>query len=91
MSGSAFTESTVEQTALDWLDAIGWRIAHGPDIAPDTPATERMDYGEVVLAGRLRGALARLNPDLPADALLPNLISGELRVRDAERFVGRAV
>ena len=24
------------------------------------------------------------------DALLPNLISGKLRVKDAERFVGRA-
>jgi len=63
------TESDVEKAALDWLESIGWRVAHGPDIAPDTPATERTDYGKVVLAGRLRGALARLNPDLPADAL----------------------
>jgi len=28
--------------------------------------------------------------DLPADALLPRLISGELRVKDAGRSVGRA-
>ena len=33
------------------------------------PAAERADYGEVVLAQRLRDALARLNPDLPAEAL----------------------
>jgi type I restriction enzyme R subunit len=35
------------------------------------PAAERHDYGEVVFAQRLRDALARLNPALPADALGP--------------------
>jgi type I restriction enzyme R subunit len=66
---SAFTESVVEQAALAWLEAIGWQVAHGPDIAPDMPAAERRDYGEVVLAQRLRDALARLNSQLPAEAL----------------------
>ena len=33
------------------------------------PGAERADYGAVVLEGRLRGALDRLNPDLPAEAL----------------------
>jgi len=66
---STFTESVVEDAALAWLAAVGWRIGHGPDIAPDTPAAERQSYGEVVLAQRLRDALARLNPALPADAL----------------------
>ena len=62
-------ESTVEAAALAWLEAIGWRIAHGPDMAPGMPAAERHNYGEVVLARRLRDALARLNPDLPPEAL----------------------
>jgi type I restriction enzyme, R subunit len=66
---TSFTESTVEQAALAWLEAIGWHVAHGPDIAPDAPAAERADYGEVVLERRLRDALGRLNPDLPAEAL----------------------
>ena len=65
----AFTESVVEDAALAWLEATGWRVAHGPDIGPDMPAAERADYGEVVLVRRLRDALARLNPGLPADAL----------------------
>jgi type I restriction enzyme R subunit len=68
MSGK-FTESTVEEAALGWLEAVGWQVAHGPEIAPDLPAAERTDYGEVVLAQRLRDALARLNPGLPAEAL----------------------
>jgi type I restriction enzyme R subunit len=50
---SAFTESVVDDAALAWLEAVGWEVAHGPDIAPDTPAAERTDYGEVVLAQRL--------------------------------------
>ena len=66
---SALTESDVEAAALSWLADIGWHTAHGPDIAPGMPGAERIDYGEVVLQGRLRDALARLNPDLPADSL----------------------
>jgi type I restriction enzyme R subunit len=66
---SAFTESVVEEAALDWLEGLGWRIAPGPDIAPGMPAAERRDHGEVVLPQRLRDALARLNPELPGEAL----------------------
>ena len=74
MTGRIF-ESEVESAALAWLEATGWRVAHGPDIAPDQPFAERANYGEVLLSQRLR------------DALLLKLISGELRVRDAERFL----
>ena len=66
---TSLTEADVEQVALDWLATLGWQVAHGPDIAPDTPGAERDDYGQVVLEGRLRDALARLNPDLPISAL----------------------
>ena len=66
---TTLTESTVEAAALEWLETVGWQVAHGPDIAPDTPGAERADYGQVMLEGRLRQALARLNPLLPASAL----------------------
>ena len=66
---SGVSESIVEDAALDWLESLGWNVAHGPDIAPDTLAAERADYGQVVLERRLRDALAQLNPDLPAEAL----------------------
>jgi type I restriction enzyme R subunit len=63
-----FTESEVESAALAWLEGDGWPVAHGPDLAPDTPAAERRDYGDMALTRRLRDAIVRLNPDLPAEA-----------------------
>jgi type I restriction enzyme, R subunit len=64
-----FTESEVEEAALAWLEDSGWKIRSGAEIAPGEPAAERDDYGQVVLVQRLRDALARLNPQLPAEAL----------------------
>ncbi|MEP0848752.1 MAG: DUF3387 domain-containing protein [Phycisphaerae bacterium] len=69
MAQQGFTDSVVEQAALAWLEALGFAVAHGPEIAPGELAAERDDYGQVVLHRRLRDALARLNPDLPPEAL----------------------
>ena len=66
---TTLTEADVEQAALDWFATLGWQVAHGPDIAPDTPWAERADYGQVVLEQRLRDSLSRLNPHLPLAAL----------------------
>ena len=93
--GASLSEWTVEAIALDWLESLGWAVAHGPDIAPDARAAERADYGEVVLSGRLRSALACLNPDLPANALedaqrrltRPAGATLEARNRDFHRMV----
>ncbi len=63
------TESVVEQAALAWLENTVWAVKNGAEIAPGESAAERDDYGQVVLAQRLRDALARLNPALPAEAL----------------------
>ena len=68
-STAYLNEASVEQATLDWLDGLGWHLAHGPDIAPDTPNTERADYGQVVLEHRLRRTLAALNPGLSVEAL----------------------
>ena len=66
---TGFTESIVEEAALAWLGAKGYTVLHGPEIAPGEAMAERDSYGQVVLEGRLRQALARLNPEVPADAL----------------------
>ena len=69
VSEGGVTESTVEAAALAWLESSGWRIRNGAEIAPGESAAERDDYRQVVLAQRLREALARLNPALSPDAL----------------------
>ena len=96
---TTFTEAEVEAAALEWLAGLGWQVAHGPDIAPGTPGAERGDYGEVVLERRLRDALQRLNPQLPADALddalrkliLPEGATLEARNRSFHRMLVNGV
>jgi len=68
---STLNESVVEDAALAWLAGLGYAVLHGPDIAIGMLGAERSDpnYRDVVLEGRLRQALERLNRDLPADAL----------------------
>ncbi len=64
----SLNESIVEDAALEWFGELGYTIGHGPHLAPGDPAAERDGFGEVVLVGRLREAIARLNPGIPADA-----------------------
>ncbi len=66
---AGITESIVEEATLTWLEELGYTALNGPNIAPGEPNAERASYSDVVLAGRLRSALARINPDIPSDAL----------------------
>ena len=61
-------ESDIEEAALAWLAELGYTVLHGPDISRDAPNAERSTYKEVVLTRRLQDAVARLNPNIPADA-----------------------
>ena len=61
-------ESHVEEAALEWFKELGYAIGHGPHMAPGEPAAERETFGDVILVGRLRDAIQRLNPAIPADA-----------------------
>ncbi len=65
----SITESVVEEAAIEWLQELGWSYVHGPRIAPDGEAPERSTYSTVMLEGRLRSAIAEINPKLPAQAL----------------------
>ncbi len=64
-----FSESVVEHAVLAWRESTGWSVRNGAEIAPGEPTAERDDYGQVVLAQRLRDALTRLNPTLPLELL----------------------
>jgi len=57
-----------------------WNSATGTPSGQTCPNGDRIeqgDYDQVLLVGSLR------------DALLPKLISGELRVKDAEKFINK--
>ena len=58
-----------EEPALAWLREVGWTFVPGPRIAPGAAEAERTGWGDVVLIGRLRPAVARLNPRLPPEAV----------------------
>lgn len=62
------TEDQLEQEALAWLADVGYMHCYGPGIAPDSTSPERSNYRQVVLAGRLREAIDRLNPGVPPTA-----------------------
>lgn len=62
------TESILEDAALTWFKELDYAVKHGPHIAPGEPAAERDGFGDTVLARRLRDAVTRLNPCIPADA-----------------------
>ncbi|HEU0276745.1 MAG TPA: HsdR family type I site-specific deoxyribonuclease [Rhodanobacteraceae bacterium] len=59
-------EDDLESVCLDWLASLGWTVAPGDDFSPGGSGAGRERFSEVVLALRLRAAVARLNPTLPA-------------------------
>jgi type I restriction enzyme R subunit len=61
-------ESIVEDATLSWFGELGYAIANGPHMAPGEPAAERDTFADVVLVGRLRDAIWRLNAAMPEEA-----------------------
>jgi len=60
-------ESEIEQIALELLrDKDGYALVYGPDLLEG--ASPERGYNDVVLQIRLRSAINRLNPHIPADA-----------------------
>ena len=66
-----FAESIVEDATLEWLQGLGYSIQNGPLLAVGEMFAERTDrnFRDTILAGRLRQALEKLNPELPAEAI----------------------
>lgn len=65
---TSVNESHVEAAAIEWFQELGYAFVHGPEAAPGEPAAERNSFADVVLVGRLRDAVERLNPQVPAEA-----------------------
>lgn len=64
---TTITESEVEEATLDILSELGYKILHGPDIAPDSINPQRQSYSDVVLIERLRNIVDKLNPSIPKE------------------------
>jgi len=63
-----FTESIVEEAALDWFAELGYAKIYAPNIAPDQPEKERNDYNDVILLSRIQNAIDTINPKIPQEA-----------------------
>jgi type I restriction enzyme R subunit len=62
------TEDQLEQEALGWLSDVGYTLLSGPEIAVDGLTPERANYMQTYLPNRLKDAVNRLNPSIPAIA-----------------------
>jgi type I restriction enzyme, R subunit len=69
MVTNTFSETTVEDAALEIFEGLNYTILHGPNIAPGEMFSERASYGDVVLIARLRKALSEINSKIPAEAI----------------------
>ena len=75
------TEDHLENYVINELVEQGYQYVYGPDIAVDGSSPERASYQEVILVERLRNAVKKLNPKVPAEAQ-------EIAVRDIVRLIG---
>lgn len=66
---AASEDALAERPAISQLCDQGWVQIHGTELAPDAPAAERARWADVVLLGRFRSAVARINPHLPHEAV----------------------
>ncbi|MGB3459738.1 MAG: HsdR family type I site-specific deoxyribonuclease [Halobacteriota archaeon] len=68
MTTNKITESAIEELAIELLEKQGYQYIYAPDIAPDSETPERTSFDDVLLLDRLRKAVGRINPSIPADA-----------------------
>ena len=84
-------ESSIEEMAITELQSIGYNYLHGGDIAPGEPNAERNSHSDILLIGRLKSALLKLNPTVPTDtiqaaSLKISRISSPVLINDNEEF-----
>ncbi len=83
------TENHIEQYAISELQELGYQYVFAPSLNPSQweGRSERESYEQIVLIGRLRDAVARINPDIPDEAR-EQAIQKVLRIFAARRFLG---
>jgi type I restriction enzyme R subunit len=63
------TEDHLEQQCCEWFTELGYTHVFAPQLDSDGTSPERTDFRQVILTGRLRSALQRLNPEVPASTI----------------------
>ena len=61
------TESAIEKFTVELLEKQGYDYYYGPDIALDGNTPARQSFEDVLLLEKLKEAVARINPAIPAD------------------------
>jgi len=64
----SITENIIEESAIEFLQSLGWQYANGKEISPEGLFCERESFEQIILTGRLRKAVTLLNPDIPESA-----------------------
>ncbi len=64
-----FTESQVEEAAIEWFEELGYSYLAGPDIAFDGENPMRQDYKDVILEDKLEDSLKKINPTIPLSSI----------------------
>lgn len=62
------TENNIEESAIELLQSQGWDYVNGTELSPEGLFCERENYQQIILTSRLRKAIAKINPHIPADA-----------------------
>lgn len=63
-----YTESQLEEATREWFEELGYQTIYGPNIEPESANAERQVFSDVILAGRLKSAIKRINSEIPAEA-----------------------
>ncbi|OFX41941.1 MAG: DEAD/DEAH box helicase [Bacteroidetes bacterium GWA2_32_17] len=61
-------EDIIEKSAIEILQSQGWEYANGKEISPEGLYCERESFSQIILTNRLRKAISKINPHIPADA-----------------------
>jgi type I restriction enzyme R subunit len=91
---SYLSEADIEQLLIEQFQNLGYTYLPNVIASPDGSQPERESYSDVILARRLKEAIARLNPTIPPDArddafkkliatAKPNLIEENRRLHQA--------
>ncbi|MCX2496149.1 type I restriction endonuclease subunit R [Pedobacter sp. PF22-3] len=62
------TENLIELLAVERLKQLGYEYIYGANIAPDGEQPERDSFEQILLLGRLKRSIERINPQVPSDA-----------------------